>query len=354
MSSKPFHPLLSVAAGLVLTVLLLELVLRVLPVTGKGVYGAELDPSWPMHHMIPNSSYTYSAGWNLTNFHQGTINNMGYVAPFDYEAGTSAAIVLGDSYIESLMNNYDATLQGRLARMTEQPVLQFANSGGSMPDYLAVAKLVAQRFQPQWGVILLSEGDFVEGFTPNNGYYSWDETQNPPVKLIGHEEERSVLAKVGRQLALVRYVRYNLRANFKRLIHAEPVLPPGQEKAACEPVNLSASDARLVDAFARQLPGAFGLDPSRIVLIFDADRKTMYGPGPREQRCPTRDSAAQQLLRERARAQGMHIVETDPVFSEYYARTGRKLDYSPVDWHWNGEAHRLVAEEVASIITHGP
>jgi hypothetical protein len=344
------HTLLWIITGFVLTVLALELLLRALPVTGKGVYGAEFDPDWPMHHMLPDTHFTYSAGWNLENVHEGAINNMGYVAPFDFVAGSSGIVVLGDSYIESLMNDYDTTLQGRLRKAFDTQVMPFANSGGSMPDYLAVAKLISSRFKPEWGIILLTEGDFVEGFSYNKGYYSWDPGRDPPVKLIGTEQERSALVKWARQLALVRYLRYNLKVNVSRLIHAEPVLPAKPVAIECEPVTLSAQDTRLVDTFVKELPAAFGLDPSRVILIFDADRKTLYVPGPREKRCDTRDSVAQALVRSQARAQGMHVLETDPLFSDYYARTRQRVDYSPVDWHWNGEAHRLVAEKVAGII----
>jgi hypothetical protein len=43
-------------------------------------------------------------------------------------------------------------------------------------------------------------------------------------------------------------------------------------------------------------------------------------------------------------------VETRGLFAHYYRTTHRRVDHSPADWHWNGEAHRLVAEQVAAII----
>lgn len=344
--------ILSIIAGFALTVLALELLLRALPVTGKGVYGAELDPSWPMHHLLPDTRFTYSAGWNLSNVHEGAINNMGYVAPFDFVPGSAGIAVLGDSYIESLMNDYEETLQGRLAHELERPVtvMPFASSGGSMPDYLAMARLISGRFKPRWGVILLTEGDFVEGFSPNKGYYSWDAERDPPVKLIGVERERGAVVKWARQLALIRYLRYNLKVNVSRLIHAEPVLPQKPAAVECEMVTLSAPDIRLVKFFVRRLPTQFGLDPAHIILVFDSDRKSLYGPGPRRHGCDTRDGVAQKLVRQEARALGIHVLETEPLFKSYYATTRRRVDHSPVDWHWNGEAHRLVVREVAGII----
>jgi hypothetical protein len=342
-----------VALGAVLTLILLEMLLRALPVAGEGVYAADFDPQWPMHHLVPNSRFTYSAGWNLDLVHEGPVNNMGYVAPFDYRDGASAIAVLGDSYIESLMNGYDETLQGRLRQhlRADIPVLQFGSSGASMADYLGVARLVSQRFNPVWGVVLLSEGDFREGFSPARGYHAWDATRDPPVKITQAESERSALVKWARQLALVRYLRYNLKFRPSQLIHLQPVMTHEEAKPECRPASLSEDDQALVSRFANELPAAFGLPAERVILIFDSDRKSMYGPaaGPKP-RCPDRDDQAQALLRNRAAAQGMHIIETEPLFLAYHRRTGRRVDHSPVDWHWNGEAHRLVAEQVAAII----
>jgi len=353
---KSAAALLWILAGIASALLALELLLRILPVSGKGTYGAEVDPNWPMHHLLPNSSFTYSAGWNLDNVQEGHINNMGYVAPFDYIDGTAGIAVIGDSYIESLMNEYSQTLQGRLGGLLDKSVgagvvMEFANSGGSMPDYLAVAGLVAGRFKPTWGVVVISEGDFVEGFSPNHGYHNWDAAANPPVKLVGADQERSELAKWARRLALVRYVRYNLKVDLFRLIHAEPVLPKVKVREECEPVELSAADTKLASSFVELLPKQFGLDPSRIVLVFDSNRKLLYDPvGRSDLRCATRDSAAQKLIHDSAKERGMHIVDTGPIFAQYYARTHLRVDHSPVDWHWNGKAHELVAHEVAAVI----
>jgi len=344
-----------ILAGTVGAVVALELLLQVLPVSGKGTYGAEIDPKWPMHHLLPDSNFTYSVGWNLENVHSGRINNMGYVAPFDYVAGTPGIVVLGDSYVESLMNDYSQTLQGRLGGLLEQPsaVLQFANSGASAADYLAVAGLVAGRFKPTWGIVVMSEGDFVEGFAADrgHGYHNWDSSAQPPVKLTGFEQERSPLVKAARRIALIRYLRYNLKVDLQNLIRFEPVSDDQAGPMECAPVELSASDAALASSFAELLPGQFGLDPTHVILVFDSDRKSLYDPKRRNTpRCATRDSEAQKLIRAKAIERGIKVIEMGPVFASYYDRTHRRVDHSPADWHWNAAAHELVAHEAAGII----
>ena len=50
------------------------------------------------------------------------------------------------------------------------------------------------------------------------------------------------------------------------------------QAAACRPEELSKKDEALLEAFARELPGALGLTPERIILVFDSDRRVLV-PG---------------------------------------------------------------------------
>src|SRR5262245_25733891 len=130
-------------AGMGVMVVVLEILLRFMPIL-DGAYAADPNGKWPLHVLVPNSSYTFSVGWNASNLHRGRINNFGYVSPRDYTPGEAGIVVIGDSYIESLMNDYNETLQGELGRYLEtaQPVLNFGMSGADMPHYLGTAEAV--------------------------------------------------------------------------------------------------------------------------------------------------------------------------------------------------------------------
>jgi hypothetical protein len=340
----------SIIAGVLSAVLGLQLLLNALPVSGRGVYGSGFDPQWPIHHMLAHSTFTYSAGWALQNVHVGSINNMGYVAPFDYLPGSRAVMVIGDSYVESLMNSYDETLQGTLKRDVNQPteVMHFGTAGASLADYLAVAELIPSRFTASWAVLVISDGDFVDGFTPAPGYYAWDTSTPQLVTLRDHEFERGPLASWGRTLALVRYIRYNLKTSFGRLFDFSISSPADQ---GCKTVELAATDGELIDEITPMLAKSMSLDPSHVILVFDSDRRALEGVHSTIDRsCPTRDSVSLQALRAAALGSGMHIVETRELFANFHEKTGLPLDHAPEDLHWNGNAHRLVAEQVAAII----
>jgi hypothetical protein len=347
---KKLPMLLCVAAGFVGAVLLLELTLRLLPVGGKGVYADDPRPDWPAHHLVPNGRYVHSSGWNFVNVRRGQINNLGYVAPFDYLPGSKGIVVLGDSFVEGLQNDYGDTIQGSLPRYLASPqqVMQFGNSAASLADYLGLAPLIAERFRPTWATVVVISGDFEEGFAANDGYFRWNPDSDPPVDLVP-ERAKSTLVKWMRQLALTRYLRYNLKIVPARLIERKHAPSAEQRVSECAPVRLSSRNRELVERVADELPKALSLDPSHVVLVFDSDRASIYSPNS-PMPCPTDDAAALSLLGARAQALGMHVIDTQPLFTDFYRRTGQRLDYSPVDMHWNKIAHGLVARRIAEII----
>jgi hypothetical protein len=335
------------------SLLVLEGVLRLLPVE-NGLFGADADPNWPAHHMVPNSHFTSSATWTFENVRRGSTNNMGFVAPFDYRPGASGIAVIGDSFVEATMNAYRDTMQAQLSHLLRNApaVLNFGVSGAALPDYVGVAPMVMRVFHPDWLVILVVAGDFSDGFNPSPGYFGWDKDAVPPVHFRP-EASRGPVAKFIRSLALVRYTRANLRASVNHLLHSSANGSAGSGRCTAE--RLQAGDSEFVESWARSLPGAYGLSASQVVLVFDSDRATLYRNKARSEAssCATRDGLARIALAGAARALGEHVVDMAPVFAAFYRATGDQVDYMPSDGHWNAVGHRLAAIEVANVINAG-
>jgi hypothetical protein len=342
----------SLVAGIVGTLLLLEVVLRVLPVL-SGTYAADPRPSWPIHTMIPNTRYTYSTAWNLQNIHRGRINNYGYASPDDYAPGRGGIAVFGDSYVESLMNEYADTLQGSLNHYLSKPhkIMSFGMSGAEMPDYLGTAALVRDRFAPEWVVIVITLGDFTHGFSATPGYFEWAPDRSPPIRLKP-EIHRSTLSKWMRTIAVIRYLRGNLSMRPGELIR----LRRGSDAAAgtgkCQPEVLSKEDEALLEGFTKSLASAAGVPPGHVILIFDSDRKAIYAgqSAAERQGCPQRATLANHRLKALAAQSGLQVIDSEPVFRRHFSAGLGPVDRSPIDAHWNPAAHRLMAQEVARII----
>jgi hypothetical protein len=144
------------------------------------------------------------------------------------------------------------------------------------------------------------------------------------------------------------YVRSNLRADLGRLLADR-----GSARGGCAAAStLSGTDRALVHYIVEQLPVRFGLPPSRVILLFDADREAIYKPelAGSNELCSTQDSMARRLLAEEAAKNGIEVINMEPIFRTHYLETGEHFDYLPVDGHWNGVAHRLAAKEVARYI----
>jgi hypothetical protein len=348
---KALTVIFAVALGAVLTLSLFEMVLRLLPVQ-DGLFAGDPTDDWQLRHLVANGRYTFSDAWDFRNVHHGVTNNMGYVAPFDYLRGNADIAVVGDSFIEGVMNRYEDTLQGQLAGMLRDPrkTLNFGTSGASLADYIGIGPMVSKRFSIRWVVILIVTGDFTEAFAPPAGFFRWYIGETPPVQLIP-QPAAGKLARIVRTLAIVRYVRGNLKFELRHLLHSSV---KGSSEA-CAPETLSRSDSDLVDDYAESLPTAYGVPASHVVLVFDGDRKALYQSDgePAWSPCPTRDALARQALAAAARIRGERVIEMAPIFAAYFRKTGQRVDYSPIDWHWNAVGHRLAAHEVALIISDG-
>lgn len=352
---KLFTRALSFIAGIGAALLALEVLIRVLPAIA-GTYAADPRERWPVHTMIPDSQYTYSIGWNLQNVHRGHINNYGYASPNDYEAGRGDVAVFGDSYVESLMNDYRDSLPGKLNDYLEpdREVLSFGMAGAEMPDYLGTAPLVRAEFSPDWAVFVITAGDFTRGFDATPGYFEWDAQRSPPIRLVP-EIHRSELSKFSRTVGLVRYLRGNLSLRPGELIQLRRGanhVSVAAGTAACRDEVLSKQDEDLLQAFASELPRSLELPPSRVILVFDADRRRIYS-GARESAtpaCRAREQLSRERLMQLARVQGMRVIDTEPLFLKHFSAGLGPLDRSPLDAHWNPAAHRLVAREVARLI----
>jgi hypothetical protein len=345
-----FTRTLAFGIGILAALFALEALTRIAPVIA-GTYAADPREAWPVHTMIPNTTYTSSTGWNLQNVHHGRINNYGYASPNDYQPGRGDIAVFGDSYVESLMNDYRDTLSGRLHTQLAREVLNFGMSGAEMPDYLGTAELVGREFSPEWGVFLITAGDFTHGFKAAPGYFEWDAGRYPPIRLVP-ELHRSTLSKFLRTVGLVRYVRGNLSFRASEVVKLRRGADHVAGIARCEDEVLSKEDEELLQAFARLLPGALRVRPERVILVFDADRKAIYAgmPPGKVRGCRTRALLANVRLAELARAVGMRVIDIEPVFRRHFEAGLGPLDRSPLDAHWNPAAHALVAGEVARVI----
>lgn len=343
--------LLSLIAGLLLSVIVAELVLRGLPVT-MGLYRTHEHASWPLNAYGPHQNYSYSMTWQMANPHRGKTNNYGQIAPFDYSPDSHPVVTIGDSFIEAQMNDYSDTLQGELGRLLgkQQAVYGFGFSGNSLAEYLAVARLTQAEFAPVGMVFLIIDNDIKESWTNRQGHHYFafdgDKIKEAYLPLSNGGTAQQIRKLIG-DSALYRYIQVNLGFSIDGVI-AKRSNNKGKE---AQPQNTGEEySRRAVDYFLTSLPAASRLPADRLVLIFDADREKIYNPAAPDRKAA--DSAKlQTYLKDRAKALGFSVVDTAPLFAEHYKKNHQRFDFTPTDRHWNGLAHHLAADAAARILS---
>lgn len=89
---RTFIRLTWLAVGVLLTVLFLEAVLRLLPVS-MGRYRTDQFARWPLQNLEPRLPHAYSISWAMLNAQRGVTNNYGHTAPIDYHKGSHPVLV---------------------------------------------------------------------------------------------------------------------------------------------------------------------------------------------------------------------------------------------------------------------
>jgi len=333
-----------VAVGALMALMIAEGVLRLLPVSVPLQRTASAE-RWPLQNAEPHTPYSYSLGWSMRNAHRGVTNNYGHVAPFDFRAHSHPVVVVGDSFVEALMNDYADTIQAALARRIGVPqgVYGLGVSGLSASDYVAMAGLARDEFQPRASVVVVVDGDLSESLIARRGsHFLVDDGSR--LRLAYDPVRSDTLATTVRKaigdVSVHRYFQVNLQFTPEDLLRASKPSEPAAKDAA--------QQRRVADWFLDELAQSFGLAPSCIAMVLDSDRYAIYKP----ELATTRKDApeARRYLIEEARRRGYRVGDLDPVFRERYAREHVRFDHYPIDRHWNGVGHGVAADEAYRLL----
>ncbi|MDP2031014.1 MAG: hypothetical protein Q8K12_15365 [Thiobacillus sp.] len=344
--------LLTMLAGGVFFLLLLEAILRLLPVN-SGLRMQAVNRERPVMLALENQDYIYSYGWSLTNTHRGKTNNIGMPNSRDWVRGQPAVLVVGDSYIESLMNDYADTLQGKLERAFDPtPVFAMAHSGANAADYLRMMEFTQAQIPLRALVFRIDSHDFLESLFVEGGNepgHNWFGTSGGNIFIGLQPYSPSALKEFARNFALARYLQRNLkfspvqgikrelRSSGKGLAEGDVHTERMTNVAAIEPV---------VEYFLRQLPRRSGVALADTIFIIDCDRKSIYGNFQVQTKGNVEKDGVRELFVSRARNGGAIVLDMCPAMDAYVRRTGQRLDFSPSDYHWNPAGHALVADAV--------
>ena len=339
---------LGALAPLLIMFAAVEGTLRLLPVIG-GVHRADPQSPSASARAVAHRDYTSSMGWDMRHVVYGRTNGMGFLSPHEYTPARRAVALLGDSFVEAQMLRYDESLAGQLEARWGGRVhpYNFGMSGASLPHYLGMAREMGSQFTFDAAVVVITPGDYVEGFESQEGLYSWGEAAGEGLVKLVPAARRSGIQQLVRELATVRYVRSNMKLTLSN------ILPAGRK--TCMPQPLSGQDKARLTKYIEALPEALRLSPGKVVLVFNAPTRDVYDVVDRNRTasapCLDLDTNAIAYLRGLAKARGIKIVDAARVFENHYRVYRRQLDFSPVDGHWNGIGSGAIAAEIDATLS---
>jgi hypothetical protein len=342
--------IIGAVAGALIVLVAAELLLRGLPIA-RGVHPQDPASAAASTRMVPNRAYTWSIGWDLRNVVQGKTNSMGFLSPREYTADRHAIALFGDSFAEAQMLDYQESLAGRIEAHFRGAVdvFNFGLSGASLPHYLGMARELGPSLRFQAAIVVVTPSDYTEGFGTQSGYYKWARDSATDLVTLVPAASPDRTRQVLRELALVRYVRANLKFSPSRLLEVS------RQAAPCVPGQLTPADRERVARYVDELPRALGLKPDKLVLVFHThiggiyDRVERRHPA-RSGDCPQLDELALAELRRLAALRGMKLLDATAILENHYRTYRRPLGFEPVDSHWNAMSTALIAREIASLL----
>ena len=345
-------------ATMILVLLLIEVVLRFLPVS-TAVHTMPVNAANPVIHLAPNQPFLASFGWDMHNVVRGRTNNVGFINDQDYRRDGPLPLlaVIGDSYIEAKMVRYADTVHGRLAAKLagKARVYSFATSGAPLSQYLIWAGYAVREFGAKSVVINVVGNDFDESllaYRVGPGFWMYAvEDGALRLRLVDYHPGWAI--ELARRSALARYIIINLRAQetifkvrwlaewiFGRPAQAAPFY--GNTEAGVTGRRVQDSIAA-IDAFFRDLPQVVGLPPQNVLFTVDGFR---YPAAIEEGRGSYFDLMRSAFLA-KAQALGYEAIDLDPRFVARWTATGERFEF-PDDGHWNNNGHHVAEEAVAA------
>ena len=200
---------LSICSGLVLSLVVLEIFFRLLPVN-SSLAKANTSVAEPYNRYLPNQEFVYSHGWAFDNSTHGITSREGFVNTRNFDS-KNGLLVIGDSFMEAIMLSYQDTVQGQLDHELHGNVYSAASAGNRLVDTLELVRFFNQHLAPQTVVIFIKTNELVNLLVPAKNGYSGFIDSNHQVSVVHLPYKESKTRQMGQVSALARYAYYNLK-----------------------------------------------------------------------------------------------------------------------------------------------
>ncbi|NHQ90921.1 hypothetical protein [Janthinobacterium lividum] len=330
----------AIGLGVAATALALEIFLQCMPVV-SGLRMENTSSAVPFNRYLPRQHYVYSHGWAMANARRGATSQQGYNNSADFQDG-AAVLVVGDSFIESLMLNYPDTVQGRLDKVLGGSVYAAASSGNGLADALEMVRYYQPRLHPRNVVLFVDSGDLSDMLAPAPRGHSNFVVSGQGVAVVHNPYTESKIKRLVSYSALARYVYYNLKLSDWIMSKMRSGQSGGVAAA-----DAAAARGDVLEYYLTQLRQVGGGEATRFIFLVDGDRNALYGSGSAK---PLWHGDDREFFMDRVRKHGFAVVDMQPVFAQHWALRRERMDFLPMDGHWNKVAHGLAAQQILPLL----
>lgn len=328
--------------GALACVALLEALLRVLPTSTYSDTGYHIDPLIITYR--PHHRFRSSWGWDFSQPLNHSVNNLGFLSSRDFVPDARAVALIGDSFVDASMLPEQQRIGARLEQeLGGRPVYAMGGPGSSLLDYAERIRYGAEHLALREFVVVLERGDVKQSYCGSGNVHGPCLRRGSGAPATDLRPPAAMAQRYLRHSALLQYLLGHLRFNPEQRLRAGLAhlsFAPAVASTPPKPYYAAELERVMTKFFERIAPYRGG----RLVMVFDCDR-TALNRGE-----PDRDAARLAAMAQ-ARAQGALVVDTQDSFGDYIARSGRHLEVSPLDTHWNREATRLVARDIAAALS---
>jgi hypothetical protein len=284
------------------------------------------------------------------------VNNAGWISAVDYlpapERKRPLVALFGDSYIEGLLTDVDRHVDSCLPHLLRPAAdaYAFGGAGWYLEQYVATSRYASSLFHPDVLVIFLNDGDVADSVRENGAVspYMWQISaaggrfaEVAPTAIYRMTSK----ARLAKQSAIVRYLRYNALLALPGMQNADIAQPPAGAAGA--------SHSSSADAWRRLLPAANYMvgvlcaqhPGTPIVFVSHSDR---YLPVEAVSTTPLFADALAVQAACKGRPQ-CHFLDLRLAFSRDWAAHHRRFEGAD-GAHWNAYANLVVARALADFI----
>jgi hypothetical protein len=338
-------------AGLFALALVVELVLRLLPVSTATLTGYHHDANvitYPSGH-----EWQVATGWDLRNPQRLKANNWGFVADSDFRPDERAVALIGDSYVEASMLPAESRPGTELQRLLKdgRTVYAMGGPGSALLDYAERIRLASDEFGIKDFVLLLERYDARQSLCGSGNIHAPCLDPNTLKPRVERRPAAGLARRLFRHSALAQYVSGQIRfrsaavwrAMWTRTLPKEPGEAPGFSTAGPNEQDV-AEMKRRVDAVVEAFWASASVHVTgRLVVVVDGRREGVAAA------LDLADLERAHLM-ERLVEKGAIVRDLEPVFAEHAQRSQRSLAVGPYDLHLNALGVQLAMSAAAEAL----